>query len=234
MNSKSIPLEEDSNWWWYIARLKVVSFLFDNFKLDENIRILEIGPGLGNNIEFLSTKGEVDILEVDQNFLNHLTSNYKNSVNSIYTSLEKVNKNYDVVVLLDVLEHIEFPEEFMSKVSSLLKKNGKFIISVPAYNFLWSYHDKNLKHFRRYNWDTLSKHCSDYKILYKTGFNYIALPIRYIQLKIMKNATPTSTNLPVLEKFFLYLTNFEHILRKFKINPKFGISLFAVLTTKDY
>ena len=232
-NLNSIPLEKDPNWWWYKARLKVLSFIFENFKSVKNLSILEIGPGLGNNIEFLCNKGHLDVLEVDQNFVNYLTNNFKNSINLIYSSLNEVNKKYDVIVMLDVLEHIEYPEEFMSKCSRLLKKNGNFIISVPAYKFLWSSHDIDLKHFRRYTWRTLLKQCAGYKVLYRTGFNYISLPIRFIQLKVFRNVTSTSSNLPILEKIFLWLTNIEHTLRKLKINPKFGISLITVLTTKD-
>ena len=66
------------------------------------------------------------------------------------------NKKFDTVIMFDVLEHIEDDIDFLKNtVNNLLKDKGKIIMTVPAYQSLFSKHDVKLKHFRRYNIKTL-------------------------------------------------------------------------------
>ena len=105
---------------------------------------------------------------------------------------------YDLIILLDVLEHIEKSKAFMTKVSKLLNNHGSVIVGVPAYQKLWSKHDEQLLHFRRYNWDMLKSDCSNFKIVERYGHNYLLLPIRYIQIKLNR-VTTTNENGKVLK-----------------------------------
>jgi len=58
---------------------------------------------------------------------------------------------FDVILMLDVLEHIENDVAFLSDlVQKNLKPGGKMLVSVPSWPFLYSNHDRHLKHFRRY------------------------------------------------------------------------------------
>ncbi|MBM9602704.1 class I SAM-dependent methyltransferase [Desulfopila inferna] len=63
----------------------------------------------------------------------------------------------DLAFLLDVLEHVENEDAFLCNVSSLLQKEGRMIITVPAYQCLFGDHDVFLKHFRRYDKKRLTK-----------------------------------------------------------------------------
>ena len=57
----------------------------------------------------------------------------------------------DAIFLLDVLEHIEEDDvSFLKDLLPFLKNEGTLIITVPAFSFLYSDHDRFLKHFRRY------------------------------------------------------------------------------------
>lgn len=61
----------------------------------------------------------------------------------------------DVVVLHDVLEHIEDEVSVVERLAALLKPEGVLVISVPALPSLFGYHDEQLGHFRRYTRRTL-------------------------------------------------------------------------------
>jgi SAM-dependent methyltransferase len=229
--AKNIPLEKNLNWWWYKSRLNLLDFIVRKKLKSLPNDILEIGPGLGNNIKQLNKYGSLDVLEVEVNFIKHLQDNFGNEINQIFTNLENIKKEYDLIVMLDVLEHIELSREFMFTLKDFLKEDGKIILSVPAYKFLYSSHDFELKHFRRYSWKTLKKDCENYIFLYRTGFNFLLLPFRVLQIKFFNNINSVSSENKFLESIFLYITVIESAIRKL-YNVKFGLSLFAVLGKK--
>ena len=70
--------------------------------------------------------------------------------------------------MLDVLEHIENSKEFMLNLKKILHIDSLVIIGVPAYDSLWSVHDEELLHFRRYNWQLLKEETKHYMILKKS------------------------------------------------------------------
>lgn len=115
--------------------------------------------------------------------------------------------------MLDVLEHIDKSKEFMKNVNNLLKKDGLLIVGVPAYKSLWSKHDVNLKHYRRYSWKTLKNECSSLCIKNRYGFNYLTLPLRFLQIKLNPKASTTKTH-GDLVNFILYkISEIEKVLQ---------------------
>jgi SAM-dependent methyltransferase len=61
------------------------------------------------------------------------------------------NRRYDAICAMDVLEHVEDDHEFLNLLMDLLKPGATLFLTVPAYQFLFSQHDRNLRHFRRYS-----------------------------------------------------------------------------------
>jgi hypothetical protein len=225
---KHIPLSEDYNNWWYVGRKQFLKHIIMKQKFTKELSILEIGPGVGVNIQILQDFGTVDILEVDNYFIDVITRNSKLEVNAIYTSFSQITKKYDLVVFMDVLEHIEHYDKFLSDISNIMTSNSLGILSVPAYQSLFSKHDENLMHFRRYNWKLIrNQFRSKFTILNGYGYNYFLLPIRYLQVKFLKSPVSDTTINPTVNfilKLFVYL---EVFILKLNINPKFGLSLFA-------
>lgn len=70
---------------------------------------------------------------------------------NIYELNEKLTHQYDGIILLDVLEHINDHIQFLNISSQYSKKNGIVIIDVPAYQWLYSDYDKSVGHVRRYS-----------------------------------------------------------------------------------
>ena len=228
-----IPLASNFSNWWYQGRKEILKYLItkENFKFP--IRILEIGPGVGVNIEILQDFGEVDILEVDGYFIELINNNKKIKVEEIYKNFGEISNKYDLVVFLDVLEHIEDPYVFIDEINNVLKDNGIGILSVPAYQGLFSDHDVNLQHFRRYNWLTLTNElANNFKITKRIGYNFLLLPIRFIQIKIIKSVVSDTTVNSLVNKVLTMIVKFEVILLKMNINLKMGLSLFAVFRKK--
>ncbi len=229
---KPIPLESDFNWWWYKAKSNLISYMLSRSDIKNNSKILEIGPGLGNNLLLLNSYGSVDVLETEVEFINYLNLNKKELLNNIYKNLNEIKYKYDLIILLDVLEHIKESEEFMNNLNKYLNKEGFIILGVPAYQALWSIHDEKLLHFRRYSWKTIYKDCKNYNITEKFGLNYFLLPVRYLQVKLFKITTTNETG-KFLNNLLYIISLLEGALRRVHIKPKFGISLYAKLEKKN-
>ena len=229
MNNNPIPLESDFNWWWYRAKN---NFLKHIIKLhtpnNRNLKVLEIGPGLGNNLKLLHKIGEVDLVEVEKKFIDYNIENNSNLFRSIFTSLDDINEKYDLVIFLDVLEHIEDTQKFLEKVKKICNINSHLIISTPAFMSLWSPHDVSLKHFRRYTLKTLREDISPwFKIKKFYGMNYLLLPVRYFQIKFTKS--PNSVKESNLINTILYMISLiEYFFLKLKLNIPWGISIFTI------
>ena len=225
---ESIPLEDNQDWWWYKAKSNTLNLILNSAKMNKDLKILEIGPGKGNNLNTLSKYGEIDILESDLNFIKFIKAS-STLAREAYTDFDEITKTYDLIVLLDVVEHIENTTEFFNSINRILSKEGHIVISVPAYESLWSQHDVRLKHFRRYTWQTLLNEVKDYEVVKRIGFNYLLLPIRYLQIKFSKNISTTNENSNLMNTVLFQISKIEHLLRILRFNPKFGISLFVLL-----
>lgn len=57
---------------------------------------------------------------------------------------------FDLIALFDVLEHVREDFESLVALRRQLRPGGLFILTVPAFPFLWSAHDARHHHFRRY------------------------------------------------------------------------------------
>jgi SAM-dependent methyltransferase len=127
--------------------------------LDEPLRALEIGAGVGvlrDQIEAM-TRWNVDITDLDLRALEAARPGRGRRM--YYDILERraeFRAAYDVVVLFDVLEHIEDANAFLSAVIEPLRPGGWLLINVPAQAWLFSHYDRMVGHVRRYQRRTLA------------------------------------------------------------------------------
>tara|TARA_B100002019_G_scaffold292262_1_gene314846 strand:- start:1372 stop:2091 length:720 start_codon:yes stop_codon:yes gene_type:complete len=234
--SEPIPLERNLNWWWYKLKNGYLNHILKKYSpTDIGLNILEIGPGRGNNFSVLKNFGNLSVLEVEEHFIEQLIQNQQITADRIFRKFNDISiKNkFDIIIALDVLEHIEDTESFIENIFNVLNIDGLLIISVPAYKSLWSDHDIDLKHIKRYNWKLLNEEISPFfNIKKRYGMNYLLLPLRYIQIKLFKNLSSTQENSKFLNLLFLIISKFEVFALSFNINPKFGLSLFTVAQKK--
>ena len=121
--------------------------------------VLEVGAGNGNNTELLCSKKNSRwvCLEPDNELANQLSSRIFDKENAIkievingtISSIEKMEQ-FDAIIYIDVLEHIEDDRDELNRASMLLKPGGYIIILAPAFQQLYSEFDKFIGHFRRY------------------------------------------------------------------------------------
>lgn len=87
-----IPLSQDFDNWWYFGRKKILEFILDSRKYSKKIKILEVGPGVGINMDILQQYGDVDILDVDDYFIKLIKDNKRLDVKDIYHNFSEIKK----------------------------------------------------------------------------------------------------------------------------------------------
>ena len=146
--------EYDSTHWWYTARRDILhDYVARYARLPTDARILEIGCGTGHNLPMLQQFGSVDAIEIDPAASEIAAKRLGKPVGGAplpeLTGVERAA--YDMVAVLDVVEHIADDVAALNAMKQCLKPGGKILIAVPAHQWMWSAHDVVNHHHRRYS-----------------------------------------------------------------------------------
>ncbi len=150
----------DSTHWWYRARRDILAdYLTREGHLPTHARILEIGCGTGHNLPMLAAFGSVEAIEIDPAARAIASERLGKPVGAApLPVLPDVERGaYDLIAVLDVVEHIEDDVAALKAMAACLKPGGKILITVPAHQWMWSAHDVVNHHYRRYSKATLEK-----------------------------------------------------------------------------
>ena len=136
--------------WWWRAREEFVFELLSNHLAGRGPqRILDVGCGGGLFFDRLGELGEVEGVEIDVSMRTGIEAiDSRIHWGTVGTLPE--GRRYDVVLLLDVLEHSADPESLLGFVLGVLAPGGLTVITVPAFPILWTNHDEVNQHLRRY------------------------------------------------------------------------------------
>lgn len=145
--------EIDGRHWWYRARRDILErVIAARARPPAGARILEIGCGTGHNLDMLGRFGTVDAVEMDD-AARAVASERLGRPAKMATlpELQDVERGaYDLIALLDVLEHVEMDLASLESIATRLRPGGKMLLTVPAHPWMWSAHDEVNHHKRRY------------------------------------------------------------------------------------
>jgi SAM-dependent methyltransferase len=222
--------------WWFISRRMIVQKVLDRCLSDGNTRsILEVGCGTGGNFELLSKYGDLRALEQDDDARDMANRRGLCLVaKGFLPDNIPFSETFDLICMLDVLEHIDDDLKTLQEISKRLNSNGKLLLTVPAYEFLWSEHDITLAHKRRYRKKQLIQLVKRAGLdsVYSTYFNTFLFPViavtRFLNKALGKKGG-TDVNMPsnfrnvLLTKIF----SSEKLLIP-RISLPFGVSILLV------
>jgi SAM-dependent methyltransferase len=137
------------HWWWRARESFVLSWIERLHQRSACARILDVGCGDGLFFDKLERFGRVDGLEPDAALVNDPRWHSRIRADSLGSDFQGTG-DYDLVLLLDVLEHIADESGALRAASSALRPGGYLLMTVPALPWLWSRHDEANAHYRRY------------------------------------------------------------------------------------
>jgi len=232
--------ELDHRHWWYRARRRILAELIRReARPPANAQILEIGCGTGHNLAMLSGFGHIDGLELDDEAraLSEKRLGRKVMSSPLPELAEVSNRHYDLIGAFDVIEHIENDRAALASIATKLKPGGKFVMAVPAHQWMWSAHDVVNHHKRRYSKRSLKALIEGSPLqLDKIGyFNSLLFPLALAERAASKLrgkesaavALPPAPLNAALEKVFGLE---RHLVGRLPL--PIGLSLFAVASAK--
>jgi SAM-dependent methyltransferase len=152
--------ELDQEHWWFLARRRILDQVIARIvRPPEAARVLEVGCGTGHNLAMLSRFGKVEACELDKCARALARKRLGKRVKDArLPDLSMFERNaFDMVALLDVLEHVPDDIGSLRAIHRRLKPGGALVLTVPANPWMWSAHDVAHHHFRRYTRAGLSR-----------------------------------------------------------------------------
>lgn len=190
---------EDHSFWFKFRNI-IINEIFESYVLRSRkaVRILDLGGGNGFVARNFEKMGhEVHLVEPGVGALNARSRGLKNiymcSVEDIPASLM-----FDIIGLFDVVEHISSPVDFLKSAGKHLNEEGRLLITVPAYQFLFSQEDVVAGHYRRYTLMSLKVELerAGFEVCYSSYFfTVLILPIlffRSIPYRLRGHESPQS------------------------------------------
>jgi SAM-dependent methyltransferase len=145
----------ERHWWWRAREDLLVETLRGLYGGRCNLKILDVGCGSGLFFSRLSEFGTAVGVEPDP-LLAEADTRHRDRIHAGDLSTLPAGDAFDLILLLDVLEHIDAPETDLARAFSILKSGGLALVTVPAFQLLWSSHDEINHHKRRYTASSLT------------------------------------------------------------------------------
>jgi len=234
--------EVEKSHWWFKVRRNIIFSILSKYKIEKDKKILDYGCGSGFFVGQLQKKSfnayGMDISK------KAIECGIGRGVKNLFQENEmKVNfpdSYFNVILAMDVIEHIEDDKSAIRELRKLLKSDGYLIITVPAYQWMWGIQDEATHHYRRYTTNSISglvKNFPDLRILKKTYFNtFLFLPVALVRLmskwlNIKNRESDFDINNKFINAIFYSIFNLESQFIRFTNFP-FGVSILLVLKKK--
>ncbi len=230
--------EQEKTHWWHIAKRNL---LMGHIKpQDKDILVLGAGGGM-LCCQMQGQGARVVAVDISSLVCEHIHLEYgiQTVEHDLNRGLPDLGRCFDIIIATDVLEHLKLDSAVVDDLLKYLKPGGQFIITVPAFESLWSDWDEQLSHYRRYTVKTMrallerspSLHIT--KISYIYCMLYVVIWFRRRIFKLSKQQCDfKSSSSPVSNALFgLYCAVESRILRG--VNFPFGVSIFACAVNRS-
>ncbi|GAB6182253.1 class I SAM-dependent methyltransferase [Desulfotomaculum defluvii] len=231
---KMVTMEQ--NHWWYKGRREIIGKLLLPF-LTRQSNILDAGCGAGGTMEYMSKYGSVVGVDISQEMVEHCRNIGLAAYCESIDNLPFENQSFDLVLCLDVLEHLPNEQSALKELIRVVRPGGILTFSVPAFSWLWGKHDDLNNHYRRYNRGELIKliEMFDLTIERITYFNLFLLPPIWFIRKMSKQSFQKRTDFEfgtgIINQILLSVLRIEKSLLKV-VNIPIGVSQIVVVRKK--
>jgi SAM-dependent methyltransferase len=165
--------------WWYRGRREVLERVVSGLDLPSPARILDAGCGSGRNMVEFARHGAVTGVELSEASVQLARERGAGEVVAgSVLEMPFADASFDLAASLDVIEHLEDDLTALRELRRVVAPDGALLVTVPAYQWLWSGHDEVNHHFRRYTRRSLQRagEQAGWRQVRTTYFNSLLLP----------------------------------------------------------
>ncbi|MFL5826532.1 MAG: class I SAM-dependent methyltransferase [Thermoleophilaceae bacterium] len=235
-------IELDDRHWWYRGRRRVVTSTLDRLELPVGAEILDAGCGSGRTLDDLIRYGSVTGIDPSRSALDAARARGHSRVFAGH--LERLpfeDASFDLVTCLDVLEHTASDVVSLRELRRISRPGARLVVTVPAYQLLWSRHDDANLHYRRYRRGTLreSANVAGWSVERTSYFNSLLLPPAAL-VRLAERVLPRSRRARsdlrltprALDPVLAVPMYAEALLMRAGVKLPAGLSLLAVLVNR--
>lgn len=230
MDYKDYQVGQTNANFWFKGKNNLIDILMSKVSQKEGeLKILNLGVGTGDDLKILNKYGNNYLIDINRDALDLIESNlYFEKKVANACAIPYDNNFFDVVISLDVFEHIANDDKSVSEIYRVLKKGGLLVFSVPAFQFLFSGHDIALDHKRRYGKQALRRLLVRFEGLKLCYWNTtMFFPIAASRL-IKLNSKPEVDHVnfhKAINNLLYFFLSMENMCIKYNVPLPFGISL---------
>lgn len=143
--------ELEETHWWFAGRRAVIRALLTATATPTGVRLLDAGCGTGHNLREFGAAATARGVDVSPQAIEFCRRRGVEGV--IEGRIERLpfdDGSFDLILATDVLEHVEDDRAAMRELRRVAGPGARLLATVPAYGWLWSRHDSDHHHFRRY------------------------------------------------------------------------------------
>ncbi len=202
MDYRDLETGATEDFFWFKAKAELIDVLLQKVRGRGRGKILSIGCGVSKELEILKRRGEVYVVDIEPKALALVRDDLcaEKRLCDVCDGVPYPDASFDMVVTFDVLEHLEKDSFVVGEIHRVLKPGGTFLFTVPAFQFLFSGHDRALQHRRRYNRRMLKDLLRDFRCV-ETGYWVCSLFLPVAVARIAKrHEDNTSIHSPALGK----------------------------------
>jgi len=172
---------QETSWYWY-GKKRLFSYFIKKHAGAE-LKILDVGCGSGAMLGFLKKYGQVYGLDASKKAVSICKRlGYFDVKCCLADKMSYSDSSFDIVVLSDILEHVEEDRAVLQEAGRVLKSNGIALITVPASQKLWSKNDEVLHHKRRYSRQQLKQLADGFKVRKVSYIHFLQyFPVRFFK-----------------------------------------------------
>ena len=188
------------HWWWRVRERILLDRIRD--LLGDRVphaRILDIGCGAGLFFEALEQFGHVEGIESDPTAVEQ-SGRWRGRIHPGDLETFGADRTFDLILALDVVEHVRNPEIMLSRAARFLARDGHMVITTPAFDWLWTSHDRLNHHVKRYTaaeMRALVRHAGLEPVQTRYLFQSLVVPKLLVRVReAMRPAAPSVPRVP--------------------------------------
>jgi len=175
----SALLDYDEHHWWYVGRRRVLHSQLKRLDIPADARVLDAGCGSGRTLDELVEYGSVSGVDLEPSGV--ASAHARGHADVHQGRLEEIpfpDDTFDLITCLDVVEHTPDDVRSLRELRRVATAGAHLVLTVPAYQLLWSSHDVANHHHRRYNRRSLARaaRAAGWEPVGWTYFNSVLFP----------------------------------------------------------
>ncbi len=206
-------------------------WIYELFEKYIHGNVLEVGCGVGSFTKLITEQNNFNSLyciDISNPAIDLMRSaNFGHKVRIECIDMMDIEGEFDLIICMNVMEHVEDDRTFFNKLMRSLKSGGVLFLLVPSHKFLYSNFDVVAGHFKRYNKEMINSLSlpPDVNLLEQYYFNLIGALGYWVVYKALKSndVNDTDSEIGIFDKYLVPLSK-----KILPLKTPIGISLISI------